>query len=90
VTYLSRCSFLGGGRNFSLGNPVQTASEDKEDNGSSTRGEVDEVPKQTTRLNLVLTSIISRGYVISLCIYTELYFSIEIIYLYILNVTYPA
>jgi len=45
VTYLGRCSFLGGGRNFSLGNRVQNASEDKEDIGSSTRDEVDEVPK---------------------------------------------
>jgi len=38
VTYLGRCSFLGGDRNFSLGNCVQTVSEDREDNGSSTRG----------------------------------------------------
>lgn len=45
MTYLGLGSFLGGGRNFSLGNRVQTAYEDKEDNGNFTRGEVDELPK---------------------------------------------
>jgi len=41
--------------------------------------------KLTTRLNLVSTSIISGGYVISLCIFTELFLSIETIYLYLLH-----